>query len=102
MWIHPSVRSSLELQSQSHIVNQLWLSNPVSRFLLLLLVSLLLQLLVPFSACAEQLVAKIILNQEDKGDFFINRMENGDFLVKISDSEGHWFQVTNRNGFYDR
>ncbi|MGA7828430.1 MAG: fimbria/pilus outer membrane usher protein [Geobacteraceae bacterium] len=82
----------MELQPQSHIVNRLWLSNPVSRFLLLLLVPLLLQLLVPFSAGAEQLVAKIILNQEDKGDFFINRMENGNFLVKISDLKAIGFR----------
>ena len=39
----------------------------------------------PTSTLAEQLIAKVILNQEDKGDFFVNRIENGDFLVKIED-----------------
>ena len=36
-------------------------------------------------AAAEQLIVKIILNQEEKGDFFVNRNEDGDFLVKVDD-----------------
>ncbi len=41
--------------------------------------------LFPVPAVAEQLIARVILNQEDKGDFFVNRNENGDFLMKNDD-----------------
>jgi outer membrane usher protein len=37
------------------------------------------------TARAEQLIVRIILNQEDKGDLFVNRETNGDFLVKNDD-----------------
>jgi outer membrane usher protein len=36
-------------------------------------------------AGAEQLIVRITLNQEEKGDFFINRSEHGDFLIKTAD-----------------
>lgn len=39
----------------------------------------------PALADADQIVARIILNKEDKGDFFVHEGERGDFLVKIGD-----------------
>jgi len=48
-------------------------------------ISVLLCLYRPEPAVAEQIIARIILNQQDKGDFFVNQGENGDFLVKTED-----------------
>ncbi len=41
--------------------------------------------LLPAPAAAEQLVCKVVLNQEYKGDLFVDRTELGDFLVKVDD-----------------
>jgi len=43
-------------------------------------------------ADAEQLIAKIILNQEDKGDFFVNRSADGDFQIKPEDLKAIGFR----------
>lgn len=42
-------------------------------------------LLVCRPASAEQMIAKVVVNQEDKGDLFVERTENGDFLLKSED-----------------
>lgn len=48
-------------------------------FLLLFLCTL------PLPAAADQVIVRVILNQEEKGDFFVDQGENGDFLLKIAD-----------------
>src|SRR6185369_2263410 len=48
--------------------------------------------LLPPPAAAEQIITKIILNQEEKGDFFIDRTDTGDFLVKPSDLKSIGFR----------
>ena len=85
MWIRASVRRSSRLKSGSA-------NGPPSCFRLsrdftpsLILVLVLAFFLFPAPAVAEQIIARVILNQEDKGDFFVNRSENGDFLMKSED-----------------
>ena len=83
MWIRAFVRSSSHLKSGNA-------KGPPSSFLysIFFILSLILALalfLFPAPAIAEQLIARVILNQEEKGDFFINRSDNGDFLVKTDD-----------------
>ena len=56
------------------------------------LVLVLAILLLSLPAAAEQLIVKVILNQEEKGDFFVNRNETGDFLVKTEDMKAIGFR----------
>ena len=43
-------------------------------------------------AGADQLITRITVNQEEKGDLFVNRMDNGDFLVKTEDLKSIGFR----------
>jgi outer membrane usher protein FimD/PapC len=52
-------------------------------------------ILFPAPVIAEQLISSVILNQENKGDFFVNRSENGDFLMKIEDLKTIGFRTLN-------
>jgi outer membrane usher protein len=45
------------------------------------------------TAHAEQLIVRIILNQEDKGDLFVSREADGDFLLKSDDLKGIGFRA---------
>ena len=83
MWIRGSVRRSSRLKSgcANGLPSRIRLSLYFTPSLLLALALFLF----PASAVAEQLIARVILNQEDKGDFFVNRSENGDFLMKGED-----------------
>ncbi|MRR53674.1 MAG: fimbrial biogenesis outer membrane usher protein [Deltaproteobacteria bacterium] len=83
MWISPGV---------CHRFGFVFLSVERSRFLVcvfrvlaLSFLPVLIHFLDPGMAAADQLVVKIILNQEDKGDFFVIQGENGDFLIKTED-----------------
>lgn len=42
---------------------------------------------------AEQLITRITVNQEEKGDFFVNRTESGDFQVKGEDLRAMGFRA---------
>jgi len=37
------------------------------------------------AANGEQLIVRIVLNQEEKGDFFVRRLDDGDFLMAVQD-----------------
>ena len=43
-------------------------------------------------AHADQLVTRVTVNQEDKGDLFVNRVDSGDFLVKTEDLKNIGFR----------
>jgi outer membrane usher protein FimD/PapC len=64
-----------------------------SSLLLLFFCATLLISFHPLPAAAEQLIAKVILNQEDKGDFFVIQGKNGDFLVKPEDLKKMGFKA---------
>lgn len=83
MWISPSVCHRLKLVFPS-VRGSRFLVR-VFRALALLLLPVFLHFLNPGLAAADQLVVKIILNQEDKGDFFVTQGENGEFLIKTED-----------------
>jgi outer membrane usher protein len=82
MWIKPNVCRKSRSFSRAIVAPRLFI--PIFRILALSLVPLLFHFADP-AAAADQLIAKIILNQEDKGDFFINQGSSGDFLVKTED-----------------
>ena len=90
MWTRSAVAPSLprefdERKSRSSFVRRSFLpAFPI--------IFLLLFLFVPSPSAAEQIIARIILNQEDKGDFFVNQGEDGDFLVKIDDLKAIGFR----------
>ena len=44
------------------------------------------------SAAAETIVLRVSLNTEDKGDLFVNRTPDGDFLVKVEDLKAMGFK----------
>ena len=82
MWKRPSAGPSYRLicgNVEARLSRIRW-----SLFLVLFLIPALL-FFHPIPAAAEQLIVRIILNQEDKGDFFINRTKNGDYMVKAED-----------------
>jgi len=82
MWKRPSVGPS----SRPEFDKTALLSRRSRRLLFLAVFLLLTQWCCdPVPASAEQIVARIFLNQEEKGDYFINRTENGDYLVKSED-----------------
>jgi len=59
--------------------------------------------LIAAPACADQLIVRVTVNQQDKGDLFVDRAANGDFLVKSEDLKGIGFrspvgQVTRVDG----
>ena len=57
-----------------------------------LILTLTLSSLFALPAHADQLVTRITVNQEDKGDLFVNRVDNGDFLVKTEDLKNIGFR----------
>jgi outer membrane usher protein len=91
MWKSPNVCH--RLQSYAGIIG--WPLFPDCQFspAISALFLALAVFLLPVSAGAEQLIAKVILNQEDKGDFFVNRTDNGDFLVKTADLKASGFRA---------
>ena len=91
MWKKPSVcRNSHEIPGRAD--RPLSLSSQ-ARFLVPSLILALAICLLPTTATAEQLICKIILNQVDKGDLFIDRLANGDFLVKTEDLKNIGFRL---------
>lgn len=44
------------------------------------------------AAAAETMVLRVSLNTEDKGDLFVNRLPDGDFLVKLEDLKAMGFK----------
>jgi outer membrane usher protein FimD/PapC len=46
---------------------------------------ILLLLFVPYVHASDTIVVRIVLNHQEQGDFFVELMEDGDFLIKKSD-----------------
>lgn len=63
-----------------------------TRWFSLLLILFLLFSLLCLPAAAEQIVTKIVLNQEEKGDFFVHRTDAGDFLISTADLSAMGFR----------
>ncbi len=88
MWKRRSACHSLRMESGT------WRLFPIcrSRWATSMLILALAFFLLPAPAVAELLIAKIFLNQEDKGDFFVNRTADGDFQVKVEDLKASGFR----------
>jgi outer membrane usher protein FimD/PapC len=52
-------------------------------------------LLLPSASCAEQMVALLLVNGENKGEVFVHQTESGDFLLRIEDLKAAGFRVPN-------
>lgn len=66
-------------------------------FIFILLYALFLFLLPTASEGRETLILNVTLNQEIKGDFFIVRTDDGDFLIKIADIKAMGFREPEGN-----
>ncbi|ABA89298.1 sigma-fimbria biogenesis outer membrane usher protein [Syntrophotalea carbinolica DSM 2380] len=85
MWTRRNV--SHKLRFFFRIVGLPGFSIPMCCMVVVLLVAAQCAWVDAAAASAEQLIVRIVLNQEQKGDFFVAKMENGDFLVAIEDLE---------------
>jgi outer membrane usher protein FimD/PapC len=83
MWM--SLNVCRNLRSLFRALDRSRRTNKVFRQIVLSFIPVLLLFAVPAPAAAEQLIVRVVLNQEDKGDHFVHQGENGDFLVKSDD-----------------
>ena len=91
MWKKPSVcRNSHDKPGRADRPPSLFSQ---ARILVSSLILALAFCLLSTTASAEQLICKVILNQVDKGDLFIDRPGNGDFLVKTEDLKSIGFRL---------
>lgn len=85
MWTRPNACHNL--RSAPPIVRLSAVSSRIGCVGLGMLLAVSLFLADTVLAEEEQLVVRIVLNQEEKGDFFVTRLDNGDFLMSIEDLE---------------
>lgn len=67
-------------------------TSKIFRLIILSYIPVLLLFAIPASARAEQLIVRVLLNQEDKGDHFVHQRENGDFQIKSDDLKAIGFR----------